>query len=145
MSQKWLLVYGLLALFGFADAVYLSVMHFQGADVGCSFITGCDQVLTSDYATLFGVPLAYLGVLYYLTLLFGVTLYYQTEIDKILTGLLLINGSGFLFSLWLIYLQAFVINAFCQFCLISALITSVLIIILVSRLFAKQKEEPGIS
>jgi uncharacterized membrane protein len=120
MKSIWLPLTAILALVGFADATYLSMMHFQNADVGCSVITGCDAVLSSDYAAIFGVPLAYLGVIYYLSVLIGAAGYYQSEAKIALRFLLLIVGGGVLFSVWLIYLQAFVIEAFCQYCLISA-------------------------
>lgn len=120
LQSLWLPLTALLALIGFADATYLSLMHFQNADVGCSVITGCDAVLSSEYATIFGIPLSYLGVLYYLSILFGSAAYYQTESELVRKGILAVVISGALFSGWLIYLQAFVILAFCQFCLISA-------------------------
>jgi uncharacterized membrane protein len=135
MSRYWLPLVGLLALFGFADAFYLSLMHIQGGDIGCSVITGCDAVLTSEYAYLFGIPLAYLGVLYYLSVLFGSALYYQTEKRLFLKAIATVVGGGFLFTLWLIYLQAAVINAFCQFCLISALLTTLMGILLALGVF----------
>lgn len=123
MKKIWLPLLALFALLGFADAMYLSLMHFQNADLGCSVITGCDAVLSSEYAYLMGIPLAYLGVLYYLSLLFGATFYYQTDNRLVLKGLFGVLSTGLLFTTWLIYLQAAVINAFCQFCLISAFLT----------------------
>jgi uncharacterized membrane protein len=129
MNRYWLPLVALLALIGFADATYLAIMHFQNADVGCSVITGCDAVLSSEYAYLFGVPLAYLGVLYYLSVLVVAAGYYQLEIRMLLNGLVIILTGAFLFSLWLIYLQAFVINAFCQFCLISATLTTFMFVL----------------
>jgi uncharacterized membrane protein len=139
MHQKWIIVYAVFALIGLADAAYLSMMHFYQADVGCSLISGCDAVLSSEYATIAGIPLAYLGLLYYLSLLVLTGLYYQTDKPVFLKALLGINLSGFAFSLWLVYLQAFVIEAFCQFCLISALVTTVLLGI-VSFLLYKDKK-----
>lgn len=130
MSRIWLPLVGLLALLGFADAFYLSLMHYQGSDVGCSVITGCDAVLSSEYAYLLGIPLAYLGVLYYLSVLFSSVLYYQTDNRLFIKVSTLLVCGGFVFTLWLIYLQAVVINAFCQFCLISALLTTLMAVLL---------------
>jgi uncharacterized membrane protein len=131
MARYWLPLVAVLALIGFADATYLAIMHFQNADVGCSVITGCDAVLSSEYAYLFGVPLAYLGVLYYLSVLIVAAAYYQFESTQILNGLLLILTGAFLFSLWLVFLQAFIIHAFCQFCLISASLTTAMFVLTV--------------
>lgn len=124
MSNRVLLVCFLLAVVGFADAVFLSLMHFQQGDFGCSLITGCDVVLSSEYAVLAGIPLSYLGVLYYLTLLTGFAAYYQTEATLVHKGIAGISGTGLFFSLWLVYLQAFVLEAFCQYCLLSAIVTT---------------------
>ncbi len=131
MSDRLILMYGLLVLVGFADAAYLSAMHYYQTDPGCSLITGCDAVLNSEYAVMFGVPLAYSGLLYYVTLLFGTVFYYQNGSDRIILGLITINGIGLLFSLYLIYIQAFVLHAFCQYCLLSALVTTTLFIVIV--------------
>ena len=55
------------ALVGVADAVYLTVKHFTGEKVPCSVVEGCEQVLTSSYAEIAGVPLAAFGALAYFT------------------------------------------------------------------------------
>lgn len=130
MSDRSILIFGLLALAGFADATYLSAIHFYQSDPGCSVITGCDAVLSSEYATLLGIPLAYLGVVYYLVLLTGSLMYYQYSSRLILSILKTINGSGLAFSIYLIYLQSSVLNAFCQYCLLSAAITTLMFIII---------------
>ncbi len=53
------------ALIGVADAVYLTVHHYTGEKVPCSVVAGCEQVLTSSYAEIAGVPLAAFGALAY--------------------------------------------------------------------------------
>lgn len=122
------------ALAGLADAAYLTVHHYTAVPVPCSVISGCETVLTSSYAEIAGVPLAALGAAAYfaafaLAILaaFGNRLMWtlfgaQVVIMSIVTG-------------WLIYLQGFVIGAFCQFCLISAFTTlTLLILFIVSKL-----------
>jgi uncharacterized membrane protein len=140
MQRYWLPTLAVLALLGFADATYLAIMHFQDSELGCSVITGCDAVLSSEYAYFFGIPLAYLGVLYYLSVLITVAAYYQLELRILLKGLVGILSGAFLFSLWLVYLQAFVIHAFCQFCLISATLTT-LMFALVLLAFTRWEQE----
>jgi uncharacterized membrane protein len=131
MRNGFLITYAILILIGITDAAYLSALHYYQADPGCSLITGCDTVLSSEYAVILGIPLAYGGFAYYLTLLLGVMIYFQYEIKKALHVLFLVNVLGFLFSLWLIYVQAFMLEAFCQFCLISALTTTCALLTLV--------------
>jgi len=130
MKNGFLISYVILVLIGLTDAAYLSALHFYQAEPGCSLITGCDAVLSSEYSVILGIPLAYGGFAYYLTLLIGGLVYYQYEIKKALQVLFLVNLLGFLFSLWLVYVQAFVLEAFCQYCLISALTTTVALITL---------------
>jgi uncharacterized membrane protein len=81
-------------------------------------------VTTSQYSVLFGIPLPYLGLAYYLTLLIGAVLFLENNKINILKFLRAISGIGFLFSLYLAYLQGFVLHAWCTYCIASALITT---------------------
>jgi uncharacterized membrane protein len=130
MRTGFLIAYTILILVGLADAAYLSALHFYQAEPGCSLITGCDVVLSSEYAVVFGIPLAYGGFAYYLTLLMGALVYYQYETKKALHVLFGVNLLGFFYSLWLIYVQAVILGAFCQYCLVSALTTTLALIVL---------------
>lgn len=133
MTSTTRFAYASLALAGYADATYLTVKHLYRADAGCLLSDGCDTVLNSEFSSIFGIPLAFLGYAYYLICVIGITAYIQTENAKILNGLFLVNLSGFAFSLWLVYLQAFVLNAFCTWCLFSAGVTTLLVAILALR------------
>jgi uncharacterized membrane protein len=118
----------LLSLIGLTDALYLTVQHIAGRSVPCSVTSGCEEVLTSSYAVVAGIPLAALGAAAY----FGVfSLATLAAFGNRIFGVLLrpLVALMVLVSLWLFYLQAFVIRAFCQFCLLSAAITIALMII----------------
>ncbi|HZH89753.1 MAG TPA: vitamin K epoxide reductase family protein [Pyrinomonadaceae bacterium] len=125
-----------LSLAGLADAVYLTVEHLTGRSVRCSVTSGCSEVLASAYATIGGYPLALFGALAYFTAFSLATLAAFGS-----------RGAGSLFavlvalmfatSLWLLYLQAFVLRAFCQYCLLSAAITTLLACIVVARRVTK--------
>jgi len=134
MRRTWL--YGtaaLLALLGLADAIYLTVEHVTGQSVRCTIITGCSEVLSSSYAVVAGVPLALIGGAGYFGA-FSLATLAVFGYRFAATLLMPLTVAMFLVSLWLIYLQAFVIHAFCQFCLFSALITLLLLVVtLVSR------------
>ena len=107
------------SLIGLADSAYLTAKHFTGSAVPCSLITGCETVLTSSYAEMFGIPTAAFGAFAYF-LAFSCALLTAFGNQKLwnMFGALAICMA--VFTLWLLYLQAFVIEAFCQFCLISA-------------------------
>ena len=134
MKRMWLYGTGaLLAVPGLADAIYLTVEHVTGQSVRCTIITGCSEVLSSSYAVVAGIPLALIGAAGYFSAFSLATL--AAFGYRIAASLLMpLTVAMFLVSLWLIYLQAFVIHAFCQFCLFSALITFLLLVVtLVSR------------
>jgi len=118
----------LLSLVGLADAVYLTVEHVSGRSVRCTVITGCSEVLSSAYATVGPFPLAALGALAYFTAFSLATLaaFGYAWARKALAALVLVMCAT---SLWLLYLQAFVIGHFCQYCLLSAAITLCLTVI----------------
>ena len=124
----------LLALVGLADAIYLTVSHLTGQSVRCTVTSGCSEVLSSHYATVGGVPLAAFGAAAYFTVFSLATLAaFDYRFARTLWAVIV--TVMFLFSLWLIYLQAFVLRAFCQFCLLSAAVTTLLFLLaLVTRL-----------
>ena len=124
-------VTALVALFGLADAMYLTVEHLTGQSVRCTVISGCSEVLSSPYATIHGYPLALLGAIAYFTV-FSLATLAAFGYPLVSRLLLLVVALMFLTTLWLLYLQAFVIHHFCQFCLLSAAVTialSVLVLI----------------
>ena len=124
----------IVALFGLADAAYLTVKHYSGAKVPCSVITGCEQVLTSVYAEIFGVPLALFGAAAYFTAFsLAILAAFGNRLMWFLFGVQ--TALMMLFTVWLLYLQAFEIQAFCQFCLISAAVTVTLFILAVISKF----------
>ncbi|HLM24472.1 MAG TPA: vitamin K epoxide reductase family protein [Pyrinomonadaceae bacterium] len=126
--RKLYAVAALLSLFGIADALYLTIEHVTGQSVRCTIISGCSEVLSSPYAVMAGIPLAAIGAAAYFTVfsLAILALFGYRIAGKLLLPLV---GAMFLISLWLIYLQAFVIREFCQYCLLSAAITLALFVV----------------
>ncbi len=116
------------ALLGLCDAGYLTIKHFRGEIPPCSILHGCEQVTTSVYSQILGIPVALLGALYYLAILFGCTLYLDTKNTKILKYISYFTITGLLFSLYFTALQAFVIHSWCQYCLFSAFTSTTLFV-----------------
>ncbi|HEX7315274.1 MAG TPA: vitamin K epoxide reductase family protein [Pyrinomonadaceae bacterium] len=134
-GRGWDAAVALVALGGLADAVYLTVEHLSGQSVRCMVVSGCDEVLQSSYATVaFGVPVAAVGAVAYFTVFSLATLaaYGYDGARKLLAPLVAVM---FLATLWFLYLQAFVIRAFCTYCLISAIVTTVLTLLVLARRF----------
>ncbi len=123
----------LVALAGLVDAVYLTIHHLTGETVPCSIVAGCEMVLTSPYAEFAGIPLAaFGGIAYFSAFSLAILAAYGNRLMWKFFGVQVVLMA--MFSAWLIYLQAFVIGAFCQFCLLSAAVTlTLLIIALISR------------
>jgi uncharacterized membrane protein len=127
------LLASIVALGGLADAVYLTIHHYTKEEVPCGEAFDCGAVLTSSYAEIGGIPLAAFGALAYFTAFsLAILSAFGNRLTWRLFGLQVILMACF--TAWLVYLQAFVIKAYCQFCLISAGITlTLLIIALVSK------------
>lgn len=125
-------VAALLALVGVGDSVYLTVGHLLGNTVRCTVMSGCSEVLGSPYASLWGVPLAAFGAAAYFTA-FSLATLSAFGYTKARTLLAVLVAAMFVVTLWLLYLQAFVIGAFCQYCLLSAGITTLLAVIVITQ------------
>jgi uncharacterized membrane protein len=112
----------LLSLVGLADAIYLTVEHLAGRTVRCTITNGCEEVLTSTYATVAGFPLAGLGALVYF-IAFSLAILAAFGNRRAGDSLLYVAALMLAVSVYLFILQAFVIHAFCQFCLLSGAVT----------------------
>ena len=128
--KKLYVVAALLSLVGLADALYLTIEHITGQSVRCTIISGCSAVLSSPYAVVAGIPLAAVGAAAYFTV-FSLAILTLFGYPRVATLLRAIVITMFAISVWLMYLQAFVIREFCQYCLLSALITTALLVVTV--------------
>lgn len=119
-----------LALIGIADAFYDSYAIYTGQLLWCPPpIDGCNVVAGSPYARIFGVPLGYLGLAFYLSM-FGVAAWLTFEpFSRSLRWVaLLYTAMGLCASIYFFYVQRTFIHAFCIYCLISGILTLFLLI-----------------
>lgn len=135
------LIAALISLIGLGDAIYLTIQDLTGASLRCTVISGCSEVLSSKYAHLGPIPLAAVGatayfVFFSLAVLAAFGYRFARPLLAILVALM------FLTSLWLVYLQAFVIRHFCQYCLLSAGVT-LMLTALVTMAAAKNRAVPS--
>lgn len=112
-----------LALIGFTDSAYLLAKRISGAPIPCFITSGCDTVSKSPYSVLFGVPLSAWGVIFYLGIGFLAILYIDTKNLIVAKLIPFATTIGFLSSLYFVYVQKFLIGAFCIYCILSALIS----------------------
>jgi uncharacterized membrane protein len=115
----------IISLAGLADATYLTVTHLTGDDLVCGSPGGCSAVLSSVYASVAGIPTAAFGALAYFVAFSSATLA-AFGYARARTVFLLVVMAMFGATLWLLYLQAFILHAFCPFCLLSAAFTFLL-------------------
>lgn len=125
------LFFALLAVapLGFLDSAYLTVEHFLNRTPPCSVLRGCETVTTSSYSVIFGIPMALMGALYYLAIILALVYYLDAKKAWVLKWVSRFTAVGFLFSLYLVYLQLFVLHAICIYCMFSALSSTALFIL----------------
>ncbi|MEQ8833650.1 MAG: vitamin K epoxide reductase family protein [Miltoncostaeaceae bacterium] len=117
------------SLLGLALAVYLTVIRFSGGDLACVVGGGCEVVQNSEYATLLGIPVPVLGILGYAGFLLAAALPGPPG-----RALGLFNGVvAVAFSGWLTYVEAFIIEAWCAWCVTSAVLVTIAALIAVAR------------
>lgn len=112
----------IVAVAGLADATYLTVQALTGETLSCGGSPDCFRVLGSSYARVGGIPVALIGALAYFTVFTFATLA-AFDYARARKFLALVVGMMFLATLWLLYVQAFLLHAYCRYCLFSAAIT----------------------
>lgn len=123
VTSRWIYVAAaVLSLIGLGDSIYLLVKHLTGQNVQCTISTGCEEVLSSTYAIILGYPLAAIGAFAYFTV-FSLAILAVYGYRYARTFLIIVVGCMTLMTMRLIYLQAFVLGKYCEFCLLSAAVT----------------------
>ncbi len=112
----------IVAVAGLADATYLSVQALTGETLSCGGSPDCFRVLGSSYAKIGGIPVALIGALAYFSV-FAFATFAAFGYARVGKFLALMVGMMFLATLWLLYVQAFLLHAYCRYCLFSAAIT----------------------
>ena len=118
-------IVAIVALAGLADATYLAVQALTGETLSCGGSPDCFRVLGSSYGKVAGIPVAMFGALAYFTL-FSFATFAAFGYPWAPRFVALIAVAMFLTTLWFLYVQAFLLHAFCRYCLFSAAITFLL-------------------
>jgi uncharacterized membrane protein len=109
----------LLSLAGLGDSIYLTVTHLTGENAACFASSGCSEVLSSVYASVGQIPLAAFGASGYFVA-FSCAVLAAFGYPRARFSLTVVVAGMLATTLWLLYVQAFILHAFCDFCLISA-------------------------
>jgi uncharacterized membrane protein len=112
-------VAAIVSLAGLADAAYLTVQALTGEILVCGGSPDCFRVLGSSYARVAGIPVAAFGSLAYFGA-FSFATFAAFGYERARTFFAIIVWAMFGVTLWLLYVQAFLLHAFCQYCLFSA-------------------------
>lgn len=123
------MILGMLALIGVFVSIYLTLYKLGYIGQLQCAVGSCETVNTSRWATFLGLPVAAWGLGFYVVVLvvalIGVQEQYA-ETRSVSVALTALTGWGVLFSGWLTYLELFVIDAICIWCVASAVIVTLM-------------------
>ena len=105
-----------LALAGLAIATYLLAARISGEAPACGPVKGCETVAASEYATLFGVPVALFGVGFSVILVAACVVWWRRADRRALYASYGLGLAGIIAVAYLTYLEVFVIGAICVWC-----------------------------
>jgi len=125
-----------LAILGLLVSIYMTIFKLTNNEAMCVGSSGCSEVNSSKYSEINGIPVAVLGVIGYTAILILLLLeqrpgFFQENASMMFFGISLM---GFLFTVYLIYVEIALIGAYCPFCLTSQAVMSIIFIISVVRL-----------
>ncbi|MDO8573364.1 MAG: vitamin K epoxide reductase family protein [Candidatus Daviesbacteria bacterium] len=122
------------SLLGFALASFLLYEYNLSGPILCPTGTGCDIVRASPYSSFFGISTPILGVVFYLAMATLSVVHSHDLPTKLVKKLqLIVAFAGVGFGVYLTYLEAFVIKAFCFWCVTSFIISLVILVLILIR------------
>ena len=118
-----------LALVGIAAALYVAHGNYTGQPLWCPILDGCNAVVNSPYSRVFGVPMSYFGFIYFLYMFaLAVRLVFEPFAWSLRLRAVLYGAMGAISSMYFIYLQLRFIRELCSYCLISAVVSVLLVV-----------------
>ena len=134
-SFAWLLLV-LLSIAGLGASGYLTYSHYADKPTACAGIGSCEYVQTSEYSEILGVPVALLGLLFFVA--FGALALVRLvrgpdDPDWAQPAAFSMTLGGTAFVSYLTYVELFVIDAICPWCVATAVITVGCLLVVVTR------------
>lgn len=129
-SKAAIIVAFIIGIIGLLVAGYLVYAYAQPNPLECGLGGGCDIVKNSPYANFIGIGVPTWGLLFYIAIVLytGSRLFSRKLVKFEKELFLLVTTAGLAFSMYLTYLEAYVIEAWCQWCLVSAVCSAGLFI-----------------
>jgi len=137
MDKKlfWLSIF--LTALGILVSIYMTVYKLTSNNAMCMGSGDCSTVNSSPYSEIYGIPVAFVGVLGY-GAIFALLLIKNRAGRFIEQNSLLatfgLSITGFVFTLYLVYLEFFILKAFCPFCVTSQITMTLLFVVTIIRL-----------
>lgn len=130
MKRAYIVAILILAFCGLTDSVYILQHEINSTPLICDInnLSGCNVVVSSSYSYLFGIPLAAYGAFFYGIIFFLAALELVVLNQLVRRLIQAVSLIGVLASLYFTLVQVFVINAFCIYCLVSAVIALFIVI-----------------
>lgn len=132
LSARWKIAVLAIGIIGLLDSGYLTYGHYGNQGLACPAVkevNSCEIVATSSYSTILGVPLSLLGLGFYILIIVIGLVSFKEKYQFVLNFIIPLALVAWIFSFRLTYLQMFVIKSFCYYCLLSALLSTILLVI----------------
>jgi uncharacterized membrane protein len=130
-----------IAVLGLAISAYLAVAHLRGGEVACVVGAGCGSVQESEYAQVLGIPVPVLGLVTYAGILLAALL--SGPFGRAFG--LFVTIAALAYSGWLTYVEAFILEAWCTWCVTSAILVVMATLAAIARALvgAREDEDPS--
>ena len=115
----------LLSFLGLVDTLYLGIK--RGKPVPCTITSGCEEVLNSRFSEVAGIPISWFGFAFYLAVFSAAVFARFGDDDRLMNLIFWPALAAFLISAGLVAVQAFVLTAYCQYCLGSAALSTLIL------------------
>lgn len=125
-----------LLVVGLSVSIYMTIFKITGNEGMCLGSGDCSTVNASRFSEVNGIPVAVIGIGGYLAIL-GIVLLENRNSFLRQNGTLMVFGlslGGFLFTLWLVYVELVLLKAICPFCVTSQVAMTLIFIVAVIRL-----------
>lgn len=135
MDKRLKRVATVFTIIGLLVAIYMTIFKLTSNESMCLGLGGCSIVNASGYSEIYGIPVAAVGVFGYLSILAvfyleGKPGFFQTNASMLQFAITL---TGFLFTVWLIFVEVALLKAYCPFCITSQVMMSLIFTLTVIR------------